>query len=116
MINNYKIYKCLYSENEKGYYLILENDECYENIFFKEDVPEKILIIYKESKSKSEIYLKSPEKTGKGIFYKSLKIIASEIRTTINFNFIKPSLNKPVSVEKLNMNKLPKKTEVIRLN
>ena len=33
LIENYKVYKCLYSENEKGYYLILENNECFENIF-----------------------------------------------------------------------------------
>jgi hypothetical protein len=116
MINNYKVYKCLYSENEKGYYLILENNECYENIFFKEDVPEKILIIYKDNKSKFEIYLKSPAKIGEGIFFKNFKIIASEINTGININFIKPSLNKAVSVERLNRNKLPKKTEVLKLN
>jgi hypothetical protein len=110
------VYKCLYSENEKGYYLILENKECYENIFFKDDVPEKILIIYKDNKAKFEIYLKSPVKTETSIFFKSIKIIAGEINSTINFNYIKPSLNKPVSVEKLNKNKLPKKTEIIRVN
>ncbi|MCL1864330.1 MAG: hypothetical protein FWF73_00780 [Spirochaetes bacterium] len=116
MINNYKVYKCLYSEDEKGYYLILENNECYENIFFKEDVPEKILIIYKGNKSKFEIYLKSPVKIEKGIFFKNLKIIATEINSNININFIKPTLNKAVSVERLNRNKLPKKTEIIRVN
>jgi len=68
IINNYKVYKCLYNENEKGYYLILENNECYQNIFFKDDIPEKILIIYKDSKDKFEIYLKSPLKIEKGIF------------------------------------------------
>jgi len=68
VINNYKIYKCLYSESEKGYYLILENKECFQNIFFKDDVPEKILIIYKDNKSKFEIYLRSPVKIGNGIF------------------------------------------------
>ena len=116
LINNYKVYKCLYSENEKGYYLILENNECYQNIFFKDDMPEKILIIYKDNKSKFEIYLKSPIKTDKSIFFKSFKIIATEINTTININFIKPALNKAVSVERLNRNKLPNKTEVIKLN
>jgi hypothetical protein len=116
LINNYKVYKCLYSENEKGYYLILENNECYENIFFKDDSPEKILIIYKDNKSKIEIYLKSPVKIEKGIFFKSFKIIATGMNTTININFLKPTLNKAVSVEKLNRNKLPKKTEIIKLN
>ncbi|MCL2155521.1 MAG: hypothetical protein FWH53_07655 [Leptospirales bacterium] len=116
LISNYKVYKCLYSENEKGYYLILENKECYQNIFFKDDMPEKILIIYKDNKSKFEIYLKSPIKTDKSIFFKSFRIIATEINTTININFIKPTLNKAVSVERLNRNKLPKKTEIIRLN
>ena len=116
LVNNYKIYKCLYSENEKGYYLILENNECYQNIFFKDDVPEKILILYKDNKSKFEIYLKSPIKTDKSIFFKSFKIIATEINTSININFLKPTLNKTVSVERLNRNKLPKRTEIIRLN
>ena len=116
MINNYKVYKCLYSENEKGYYLILENNECYQNIFFKDNVPEKILIIYKDNKNKYEIYLKLPVKIGSGIFFKSYKIIATEINTVININYIKPTLNNPVTVEKLNKNKLPKKTEIIKIN
>ena len=116
LINNYKIYKCLYSEDEKGYYLILENNECFENIFFKDNVPDKILIIYKNNKNKFEVYLKSPVKIESGIFFKSYKVIASGINTTININFIKPTLNKPVTVGKLNKNKLPKKTEIIRLN
>jgi hypothetical protein len=116
MINNYKVYKCLYNETEKGHYLILENNECYQNIFFKDDIPEKILIIYKDNKNKFEIYFKSPIKTDKSIFFKSLKIIAPGINTTLNINFIKPALNQATVVGRLNKNKLPKSTEIIKLN
>ena len=116
LINNYKVNKCLYSEKDDGYYLILENNECYETIFFKDDMPEKILILYKDNKHKFEIYLKSPVKTGNGTFFRSVKIIATEINTTVNINFIKPSFNLAVAVEKLNRNKLPKNTVIIRLN
>ena len=116
MINNYKVYKCLYNENEKGYYLILENNECFQNIFFKDDIPEKILIIFKDSKAKVEIYLKSPIKIENSIFFKNFKIIATAINTAININFTKPILNQPVTVDKLNKSKLPKNTEIIRVN
>ena len=41
LLEKYKIYKFLYDEKEKGYYLIVENDDYYENIFFREEIPEK---------------------------------------------------------------------------
>jgi len=116
LINNFSVYKCLYDEKEKGYNLILQNEDFCQNVFFKDDVPEKILFIHKLTRNKAEIYLKSITRKEKSIFFKSLKIVVPELNTSINLNFTKPVLNTPVTVEKLNQEKLGKKVEVIVVN
>lgn len=116
LIDNYEVYKCLYDEKEKGYYLIIQNDDYFENIFFVDDVPEKILFIHKLSRNKAEIYLKSMIKKDKSIFFKNCRIVAPDLNTSINISFSKPLLNSAVTINKLNTEKLPKKVEVIKVN
>ncbi len=116
LINNFSVYKCLYDEKEKGYNLILQNEDFFQNVFFKDDVPEKILFIHKLTRNKAEIYLKSITKKDKSIFFRSLKIVVPELNTSINLNFSKPVLNTQVTVEKLNQEKLSKKVEVVVVN
>ncbi len=116
LLDNYSVYKCLYDEKDKGYYLILQNDDFYENIFFKDDVPEKILFIHKLSRNKAEIYLKSMIKKDKSIFFKNYKIVAPELNTSINISFSNTVLNSSVNVGRLKLENLPKKVEVIKVN
>ena len=114
--DKYTVYKCLYDEKEKGYFLILENSSYFENIFFKGDVPEKILIIHKMSRDKAEIYLNSPAKKDKSTFFKGYRIVIPEINASVNISFSKLVLNKAVNIEKLNQEKLPKNIEIIKVN
>lgn len=116
LIEKHSVYNCLYDEKEKGYYLILENAEYFENIFFRDNIPQKILIIHKKSRDKAEIYFKSSVKKEKMIFFKNYKIVIPANSVNININFPKPVLNGNVSVGKFNRNKLPKKTEIIKVN
>lgn len=116
LLEKSSVYNCLYDEKEKGYYLILENSGYFENIFFRNDIPEKILIIHKQSRDKAEIYLKSMIKKDKAVFFKNYRIVIPANGVSININFPKPVLNGAVSVEKINMNRLPKKTEIIKVN
>lgn len=116
LIEKFSVYKCLYDENGNGYNLILENSEFFQNIFFKDAVPEKILLIHKLTRNKAEIYLKSIIKKDKSIFFKSFRIVIPELNTSINVNFLKPSLNTAVTVDKFNQGRLPKKVEVVVVN
>lgn len=116
VIDNYSVYKCLYDETEKGYNLIIENEDFFENIFFKDDLPVKILFIHKLTRNKAEIYFKSMIKKDKSIFFKEYKIVAPDLNTSISISYLKPLLNTPVSVGKLKMENLPKKVEVIQVN
>ncbi len=116
VISKYTVYKCLHDEKENGYNLILENDEYFENIFFTDDVPVKFLFIHKISRDKSEIYLNSITKKDRSIFFKNYKIVIPEKNTSINLNFTKPQLNTAVQVNRLNQGKLPKQTEIVKIN
>jgi len=116
LLENYTLYKCLYDEKAKGYNLLIQNDDFFENIFFNGDVPEKILIMHKKSRDKMEIYLKSHVKKDKSIFFRKCRIVVPEINVSININFLKPVLNTAVPVEKLNPDKLPGKVEIIKVN
>jgi len=116
LLEKYSVYNCLYDEKEKGYYLILENKEYFENIFFVDNVPRKILIIHKKSRDKAEIYFKSVIKKEKTIFFKNYKIVIPASSVSININFSRPALNGTVSVPRLNRKKLHKKTEIITVN
>ena len=116
VIEKFTVYKCLHDEKENGDNLIIENNEFFENIFFKDDVPEKILFIHKLSRDKSEIYLNSIVKKDKSIFFKNYKIVVPEKNTSINVSFLKPQINSSVSVNKLNQGKLPKQTEIVKVN
>lgn len=116
LLDNYSVYKCLYDEKEKGHYLILENGEYFENIFFVDGLPEKILIIHKKSRKKGEIYLSSMVKSDKWIFFRKYKIVIPEINTSITIGYSKPQLDTPVKIERFNQEKLPKKTEIVKVN
>jgi len=116
LLENYSVYKCLYDEKEKGYYLILENDDYFENIFFVNDVPEKILIIHKLSRIKAEIYLKSMVSKDKWIYFRKFRVVVPELNTSFNIGFTNPLLNSSVRIDRLNQDKLPKKTEIVKVN
>jgi hypothetical protein len=116
LISNSSVYKCLYDENEKGYNLIIQNEDFFQNIFFKDNVPEKILFVHKLSRHKAEIYLKSMVKKDESIFFRKIKIVIPELNITVNVNFSRPALNTSIVIEKFNKEKIPKKVEVIVVN
>ena len=84
--------------------------------FSEKKFRKKILFIHKLSRDKAEIYLKSEIKNGKSIFFKSYKIVIPSANTGINISFVKPVLNSAVTVDKLNREKLSKKTGIIKIN
>jgi hypothetical protein len=116
LINDSSVYKCLYDEKEKGYNLIIQNEDFFQNIFFKDNVPEKILFVHKLSRHKAEIYLKSKIKKDESIFFRKIKIVIPELNITVNVDFSRPALNTSVMIEKFNKEKIPKRVEVVVVN
>ncbi len=116
LISDSSVYKCLYDEKEKGYNLIIQNEDFFQNIFFKDNVPDKILIVHKLSRHKAEIYLKSMIKKDESIFFRKIKIVIPELNITVNVDFTRPALNTSVKIEKFNQEKIPKKVEVVIVN
>ncbi len=115
VISEYRISRLLKEEGD-SYFLILENSEYFENINFKSGVPEKIMLVHKSSRNKAEVYLKSPERKNKSIFFKNIKIAAPELGLTMNLRFLKPELNVPVKVQNIETLKRKKGIDIIKIN
>lgn len=115
VIPDYNSSKTL-ADGDDSYYLILENNEYYENIYFKKRIPEKILLMHKESRNKAEIYLKSLVRKDRSYFYKNIKIVAPGQRSSINLIFSKPVLNEAVKVQSVEALKKKSGIEVVKIN
>jgi len=115
IIGGFRISKLL-REKDDCYYLILENDEFFQNICFKKDMPEKILLIHKGSKYKGEVYLKSVMRKDKSYFYRSVKIVAPALGVSMDLRFSKPVLNRAVKVKSVDSLKKIKGVNVVKIN
>ncbi len=115
VITDYSLNKVL-KEGEGAYYLILENSEYFENIYFNNNLPEKILLMHKQSREKAEVYLKSLTRKDKSYFFRKIKIIAPGLGMSINLSYSRPQINEPVIVKKVDSLKLKKGIEVIKIN
>lgn len=62
-------------KNSGCFYLILENKYIYETISFKNDIPDKILLLQKDTKNKLEIYLEKPFTLSDVLLYKEVRFV-----------------------------------------
>jgi hypothetical protein len=115
LLADYSVNKVL-QESGETYYLILENDQYFENIYIKKNIPEKILIIHKKTKEKTEIYLSSVMEKDKSIFYKKVKIIAPSINLFIDIKFTNTKINEPIQIPRAEIQKFKKNIEIIKIN
>jgi hypothetical protein len=115
LLADYSVNKVL-QEIGETYYLILENDQYFENIYIKKNIPEKILIIHKKTKEKTEIYLSSVMEKDKSIFYKKVKIIAPSINLFIDIKFTNTKINEPIQIPRAEIQKFKKNIEIIKIN
>lgn len=115
LIKGYSVSRLL-KEEGNSYYLILENSDYFENIYFKDGTPEKILLMHKESKNKVEIYLKSVVNKDKSYFFREVKIIAPGLGVTMHLNFSNPVLNGDVKVPGIEPLKKKKGIQIIKVN
>ncbi len=99
-----------------GFFLILENNDFYESIFFKKNRPEKILLMHKLTKKKAEIYIDSMATKGKSAFIKKCRIIAPEMNLKVNVSFSGTRINSGARAQKINLTGFGKGIEIIKVN
>ncbi len=118
VIENYQIREGLIArakeKKDDEVYIILENDRYFETISFKKDIPNKVLLINKTSKEKSEFYLEKPCCKDNRLLYKSIKFVSttSGHRIIIRMNSWKDNVKvSPQSIFRL---RVPRGTKVIQ--
>jgi len=115
VIKNVTSVKSLGEERGDTFHLILESGEYFQNIYFKKDLPERILVIHKISREKIEIYLQAHRVKDKSFFFNRIRIVVPKIDTSINFSFTRTRLNEPVRIDPFRPDSI-KGAEVIRVN
>ena len=110
------ITKCVAGSETDSFNLVLENGDYMENIYFRKNVPERIMIIHKVTKDKMEIYLKSRVTRDKSSFFKSIRIVAPGKNISVNIKFSSTTLNGKIRAEKFKPGKIKKGVTVIRVN
>lgn len=115
VIKNVTSVKSMGEERGDTFHLILESGEYFQNIYFKKDIPERILVIHKMSREKIEIYLQAHKVKGKSFFFNRIRIVVPGIDTSINFNFTRTRINEPVRIDPFRPDSI-KGAEIIRVN
>lgn len=115
LLRDCRIRQGLIAKEEATSLLILENPGYIETISFNENVPDKILLIDKNTKDKLEIYIKKITRQGASRFFSGLKIIAKENSITLDITFNRVLLNNQVRVKTIKDIKLPENLQVIKM-
>lgn len=110
------IKKCVKSPGHDSYFLVLENDDFYESIYFKKDKPNKILIIHKSTRQKFEIYINSLISKGKSSFIRKSRMVAPGMNLRMNVSFYRIKLNAKTVVSKFKPGSVRKGVKVIKIN
>lgn len=108
--------KCVAGDEKGSFNLVLENSEYMQNIYFKNDLPEKIMLIHKSTRDRLEIYIKSHITDDKSLFFKNIRIVAPEKKIAVNIKFSSTKLNGEVKVEKFDPAKIKKDVEIIKVH
>ena len=115
LLHDCRIKQGLIAKEESTTLLILENAGYIETISFNENVPDKILLIDKNTKEKLEIYIKKIIQQGASRFFSSLKIISKENSVSLDITFHRILLNNPVRVKTIKDIKLPENLQIIKM-
>lgn len=107
LIRGYSVKEGLAANNGNGSMLILQNNEYYETISFKDSMPDKILLINRKTREKIEVYLKKIVTQGDSVFFSNILVVpgGNGLRVEINFNRVR--LNTPVKVKTIKEMSIP---------
>lgn len=92
-------------------YIILENDILYQTISFKENIPDKILWVDKNTKDKLEVYLENQVKNREFLLFKSIRLVNPGYNISLKFKNINFDTLK--DIESITRLDLPKDSKVV---
>ncbi len=103
-------------KNSTEIYIILENDNYYETIVLQKNIPTKILLINKGSKSKTEIYLEKPVLIKESLIFKKIIFKSLDSNFKIITEFKNIHLKKHRDTGMIRNIKLPRDCKIIYNN
>lgn len=115
LIKNYTVKQGYSVKEGTGTMLIIENAKYYETISFKEKVPDKILLMNKKTREKTEVYVKKFLEERGSIFFRNILLVSDQGRLRLDINFSKIKLNTPVRVKTIKDMRLPDDITTIKM-
>jgi hypothetical protein len=115
LIKNITSVKSLGEGSGDSFHLIAESGEYFQNIYFKKDMPERILVIHKMSREKIEIYLQAHRVKDKSYFFHRIRIVVPGADSSFNINFAGTRMNLPVRIDPFRPESV-RGAEIIRVN
>ncbi|HON77129.1 MAG TPA: hypothetical protein PK544_01440 [Spirochaetota bacterium] len=123
LIDNYTIkqglqYRKENKQKESDFFIILENDNLFETVSIKNDIPNKILLVNKKTLEKMEFYLENPVSYGdKGsLYYKQIRFLSVKKGVRVNLKFTGISHNAKVNARRDFRMNMPRNVSTIRIN
>ncbi|MCU0848881.1 MAG: hypothetical protein MUD12_13430 [Spirochaetes bacterium] len=115
LIEGYRIRKGVRDAKTGLDYIILENGDFFQTIGLKDGVPNRIMLVSKDTKEKFEFYMEKPDKRGGAMYFQKIILVSKspEARFDISFNGVR--MNVPVNVKTVDGLKLPKDVRKIKM-
>ena len=98
-----------------GKYVIIENGSYFQTISFDRDIPNKILLVSKNSREKMEFYLQKPFRKNNILAYRQIKFISLKTGQKAVVNFSSIDFNVRLDAKKVSGVKTDKNTQTIRV-
>ena len=115
LIKNYSVKQGYRAVEGTGTMLIIENAKYYETISFKGKVPDKILLMNKRTREKTEVYVKKVLADRGSRFFGTILLVADQGRLRLELNFSNIKLNAPVRVKTFRDMRLPGDIKIIKM-
>ncbi len=113
MIDGYHVKQGLDANDGNGSMLLLESSRYFETLSFREDRPDKILLIDRNSRDRFEIYLKKSVDRAEGTFFSNIILVSTQPGLRIDIRFNNMQWKGPVTVKTVRDLKLPPGVRII---
>ena len=115
LIDGYRIRKGARDAKTGMDYIILENGDFFQTIGMKAGVPNRIMLVSKDTKEKFEFYMEKPDRKGGSMYFRKITLVSKspEARFDISFNGVR--MNVPVNVKTVDALKLPNEVRKIKM-
>ncbi len=119
LLTEYSINRVLHTTKDDGestgeMYLILENDNYYETISFKNSIPTRILLVTRKSRKKFEFYFLEPSIRDGLFHFKGIEMVEPETGNKVTITFSKYKTGQKISTSRITRLNLKKNVKIFR--